>query len=105
MKLGTNKGLTQDPSAPQELSNAKKQEVEKDKELNDLIAHHDELHTQLIAIYHQLQKGKHTNLYGEFIKAGNRVRAHKKKLLRSAEDTQCKEFLGAVGNIIIKQNY
>ncbi|OJJ80482.1 uncharacterized protein ASPGLDRAFT_69288 [Aspergillus glaucus CBS 516.65] len=93
------------PSAPQELSDARKQEVEKDKELNNLIAHHDKLRAQLIAIHHQLQKGKRTNLYGEFIKAGNRVRAHKKKLLRSAEDAQRKEFFGAVGNVIIKQNY
>ena len=105
MKLATNKGLTQDPSAPQELSNARKQEIGKDKELNNLIAHHDELHTQLIAIHHQIQKGKPTNLYREFIKTGNRVRAHKKKLLRSAEEAQHKELFGAVRNIIIEQNY
>lgn len=70
MKLATNKGLTRDPSAPQELSDARKQEVEKDKELNKLIAYCDELRAQLIAIHHQLQKGKCTNLYRKFIKAG-----------------------------------
>lgn len=48
IKLATNKVLTQNPSVPQELSNAKKQEVEKDKELNNLNVHCDELHTQLI---------------------------------------------------------
>lgn len=94
VKLATNKGRTQDPSAPQELSDAKKQEVEKDKELNKLIARRDELRAQLIAIYHQIQKGKLTDLYREFIKAANRVKAHKKKLLRYAEETQRKEFLG-----------
>ena len=62
MKLAINKDLTQDPTAPQELSNARKQEIEKDKELNNLIAHHDEFRTQLIAIHHQLQKEKHMNL-------------------------------------------
>lgn len=105
MKLATNKGLTRDPSAPQGLCDARKQEVGKDKELNNLIAHRDELRAQLIAIHHQIQKGKPTNLYREFIKAGNRVRAHKKKLLRSAEEAQRKEFFGAVGNVIIEQNY
>lgn len=105
IKLATNKGLTRDPSAPQELSEAKKREVEEDKELNNLIFHRDELRAQLITIYHQIQKGKLTDLYGEFIKAGNRVRAHKKKLLRSAEEAQRKEFFGTVGNVIIEQNY
>ena len=76
------------------ISDAKKREVEKDKELNKLIARRDELRAQLIAIYHQIQKGKLTDLYREFIKAANGVRAPKKKLLRSAEETQRKEFLG-----------
>ena len=67
MKLATNKGLTRDPSAPQGLSDTRKQEVGKDKELNNLIAHRDELRAQLIAIHHQIQKGKPTNLYREFI--------------------------------------
>ena len=59
-----------------------------------MIARRDELRAQLIAIYHQIQKGKLTDLYREFIKAANGVRAPKKKLLRSAEETQRKEFLG-----------
>lgn len=41
----------------------------------------------------------------EVYKGRNRVRAHKKKLLRSAEDAQRKELFGAVGNVIIEQNY
>ncbi|KAL4933523.1 FluG domain protein [Aspergillus undulatus] len=105
IKLATNAGLTRDPSAPEELSETRKQKVEEDKELNNLKAYRDDLRAQLISRYHQLQKGKDTNLYNEFEKAAKKFRAYKKKLLKSAEEAQRKEFFDTIGNTIIEQNY
>ncbi|KAB8256789.1 hypothetical protein BDV32DRAFT_152942 [Aspergillus pseudonomiae] len=105
IKLSTNSGLTRDASAPQELSPQLKQKLEKDPELIRLQHERDSLRGQLISMYHQLHKGRETDLYRSFKEAQNRVRAKRKKLHQSAKDEQYSQFFESIGNRIIEHNY
>ncbi|KAB8259317.1 hypothetical protein BDV32DRAFT_159408 [Aspergillus pseudonomiae] len=105
IKLSTNASLTRDASAPQELSPQLKQDLEKDPELTSLQYERDSLRAQLISKYHQLHKGRETDLYKNFKEAQNKVRAKRKKLHTSAKDKQYNEFFENIGNQIIENNY
>ena len=81
IKLSTNTSLTQDASASQKLSPQLKQNLEKDPELTSLQYKHNLLRVQLISKYYQLYKNRKTNLYKNFKKVQNKIRAKKKKIL------------------------
>ncbi|OJJ78467.1 uncharacterized protein ASPGLDRAFT_40770 [Aspergillus glaucus CBS 516.65] len=63
------------------------------------------LRAELITIYHQLHKGRGTELFRESKQAQNKVRVERKKLHQAAKDEQHKKFFENVGNHIIEQNY
>lgn len=105
IKLATNSSLTRDASAPQDLSDQRKQELEKDPALISLKGKRDMLRAELIALHHQLRNGRGTDLYREFQRASNKVRSERKKLYRAAKNQEHTEFFENVGNHIIKQNY
>lgn len=105
MKLATNSGLTRDASVPQELSHERKKELENDVELKNLKRKRDTLRAELIAVYHQLQKARGTDLYTKFQKTQNKIRSERKKLYTTAKDEQHESFFKNVGNQIIKRNY
>lgn len=97
--------LTRDASAPQCLNNQQKMELEMDAELVKLKSKCKCLCRKVIATYHQLHKGRGTELYNDYRKAQNDVRAKRKKLHKSAMDRQHKDFFANFGNQIIEQNY
>ncbi|KAJ8149190.1 hypothetical protein LV165_008185 [Aspergillus fumigatus] len=105
IKLATNSSLTRDASAPQDLSDQRKQELEKDPALISLKGKRDMLRAELIALHHQLRNGRGTDLYREFQRASNKVRLERKKLYRAAKNQEHTEFFENVGNHIIEQNY
>jgi hypothetical protein len=105
LKLSTNASLTRDASAPQDLTVEEKRELEKDPELMDLKLECKALRDDLIVKHHQIGKGKGTELYNNFQKLQNKIRAKRKKLHDSAKQNLYNEFFYNVGNHIIEQNY
>jgi len=92
LKLSSNASLTRDISAPQDLTGQQKQELEKHPELSSLKRECNNLRNQLIATHYQLYKGRGTELYNEFKKIQNKIRAKRKKLHDSAKKQQYNEF-------------
>jgi Protein of unknown function (DUF3435) len=92
LKLSSNASLTRDISVPQDLTDQQKQELEKHPELSSLKRECNNLRNQLIATHYQLYKGRGTELYNEFKKIQNKIRAKRKKLHDSAKKQQYNEF-------------
>lgn len=105
LKLSSNASLTWDASAPQELTDQQKQELEKDQELMSLKRECKAFCDNLIAEYHQLHRARGTELYKEFQKLQNKVRAKRKKNHESAKRKHYSESFENIGNQIIEQNY
>lgn len=105
LKLSSNASLTRDASAPQELTNQQKQELEKDQELMSLKQECKAFCDSLIAEYHQLHRARGTELYKKFQKLQNKVRAKRKKNHESAKRKHYSEFFENIGNQIIEWNY
>lgn len=105
LKLSSNASLTQDASAPRELTDQQKQELEKDQELMSLKRECKAFCDNLIAENHQLHRARGTELYKNFQKLQNKVRAKRKKNHESAKRKHYSEFFENLGNQIIERNY
>ena len=92
LKLSSNASLTQDASAPQELTDQQKQELKTDQDLMSLKRECKAFRDSLIAEYHQLHRARGTELYNEFQKLQNKVRAKRKKIHESAKRKHYSDF-------------
>lgn len=105
LKLASNTSLTRDPSAPQVLTTAQKEELERHPELMKLKRDYQALRHDLISKYHRLHKAKGTAIYECYLSLQKNVRAMRKKIHESAKKDAYREFFENVGNHIIEQNY
>lgn len=105
IKLSTNSSITRDPSAPQELTPAQKQSVEKDPELleaeEDWITRRDEL----IAEYGTISKITDLDILQDYRQLRNKPRTIRKRLHKKEKDKTYKEHFDNVGDTIIEKNY
>jgi hypothetical protein len=99
--------LTRDASAPQDLTDQEKKDLEMDLELSDLKCERDAIRKDLIEINHRLHKGQGTELYSKFLKAKSyKVQARRKKIHESAKKQKhTRTFFENMGNHIIERNY
>ncbi|EYE91977.1 uncharacterized protein EURHEDRAFT_415979 [Aspergillus ruber CBS 135680] len=66
LKLSSNASSTRDASAPQELTDQKKQELKTDQDLMSMKRECKAFCDSLIAEYHQLHRARGTELYNKF---------------------------------------
>ncbi|EAS29980.2 FluG domain-containing protein [Coccidioides immitis RS] len=105
VKLSTNSSLTRDPSAPQELSNKQKAEVENNVKLEALKKKRLIAKAELIADYGKICNVNNPEKRAEYEHLCKRIRATRKKLRREAFREVHANFFQTIGDKIIEQNY
>lgn len=107
LKLACNSSLTQDASAPQDLTDPQKRFLENDQELNQLKWECQGLQNNLIAEFHQLNKARYADArqYNIYHILQRKVKAWRKKIHDKVKEHVHNKFFENIRNHIIDQNY